>query len=216
MRFIVVGCGREGAGLARHLSQRGHRVTVVDREPASFQRLGPSFQGQTIAGVGFDHKVLLDAGIERADGLAALTNSDEANVVTARVAKQFFRVPRVVACLYDPQKAEVYRRLGLHAITPATWGIQRMAELLCYSSLHSVMSLGNGEVDVVEVEAPHLLAGQTVEELTVPGEVLVVAITRGGRTFVPVAKTVLQEGDLIHVVAQTASADRLKSLFGLV
>ena len=215
MKIIVIGCGRMGAGLAQTLSLQGHAVTVVDVDPAAFNRLGPAFKGNTIAGSAVDRETLLAAGMERADGLAAVTASDEANVVAARLAMQVFRVPRVVARLYDPRKAEIYRRLGLHTITPVTWGIHRMAELLCYSRLDTVASLGSGEVDVVEVEVPPLLVGRTVTELTVAGEAQVVSISRAGKTFLPTLATVFHKGDLVHVVVLVSSADRLRKLLGL-
>ena len=216
MRFIIIGCGRVGAGLAQTLSLQGHNVIVVDNDPAAFERLGPAFKGQTVVGVGFDRDVLLQAGIERADGLAAVTDSDEANVVAARLASQVFRVPRVVARLYDTRQAEIYRRLGLQTIAPVTWGIHQIADLLCYSPLDTVLSLGSGEVDVVKTEIPPLLAGRTVNELTVPGEIQVVAISRGSTTFLPTLGTVFQNGDLVHLVVLAASADRLRALLGLM
>src|SRR5512137_1649154 len=111
MRIIIIGCGRVGAGLAQTLSDRRHEVTIVDIDPAAFERLSPGFKGKTVIGVGFDREVLLQAGVERADGFAAVTSSDEANIVAARLARQVFRVPRVVARVYDPRQAEVYRRL---------------------------------------------------------------------------------------------------------
>jgi trk/ktr system potassium uptake protein len=211
MRMIIIGCGRMGAGLAQTLAQRGHAVTVVDNDPAAFERLGPFFNGQIVAGVGFDRDVLLQAGIERADGLAAVTASDEANVVAARLARQVFRVPRVVARLYDPRKAEIYRRLGILTISTTTWGIQRIAELLCYSDLDVVMSLSS-QVDLVQVHAPSLLVGRTTQALIVPGEVHVVAIDRAGRTLLPTPETAFQEGDLIYLAVLAESADRLKAL----
>lgn len=216
MKIIVIGCGRVGAGLAQTLSQRGHEVAAVDNDPAAFERLGPQFKGQIVVGVGFDQEVLLHAGIERADGLAAVTSTDEANVVVARVARQIFRVPRVVARLYDPRKAEIYRRLGLQTINPALWGINRLTEFLGYSHLDSVMSLGSGEVDLVEAEIPALLVGRTVNELTLPGEIQVVAVSRAGRTFLPTRGTVFQPGDLVHLVILTTATDRLKTLLGLM
>jgi trk system potassium uptake protein TrkA len=215
MKLIIIGCGRWGAGLAQTLSRRGHAVTVVDQDPAAFARLGASFKGQAIAGVGFEREVLLQAGIERADGLAAVTTSDDANVVAARMAKQVFHVPRVVARLYDPLKADVYRRLGLQTITPVDWGVNRIAELLCYSHLDTILSLGNGEVDLVEAEVPPLLAGRTVRELTLSGEVQVAAVSRGGKTFLPTLGTAFEAGDVIHVVVLAASVDRLKTLLAL-
>jgi trk system potassium uptake protein TrkA len=159
--------------------------------------------------------VLLQASIERADGLAAVTGSDEANVVLARLARQVFRVPRVIARLYDPRKADVYQRLGLQTINPVTWGIHRIAELLCYAQLGPIVSLGSGDVDLVETEIPLLLVGRTVNEVTVPGEVHITAISRGGKTFLPTLGTMFQAGDLLHVAVLAASANRLDALFTL-
>jgi trk system potassium uptake protein TrkA len=141
--------------------------------------------------------------------------SDEVNVVTARVARQVFKVPRVVAHLYDPRKAEIYKRLGLQTVTPITWGINRIADILCYSGLDTVASLGNGAVDIVDAEVPRLLAGRPVADVTVHGEINVGAITRRGQTFLPSPDTIFQEGDLAHFVLLAASADRLRQLLAL-
>ena len=214
MKSIIIGCGRVGAGLAQSLCQRSQSVTVVDQEATAFERLGTGFTGQTIVGTGFDRDVLLHAGIERADGLAAVTGYDETNVVLARLARQMFRVPRVIARLHDPRHAEVYRRLGIQTITPLIWGIQRLAELLCYAQLNTTLSLGSGEVDIVEVELPYLLVGRTVNELTLVGEIQVAAISREGHTFLPTLGTVLREGDLVHLVVLATSAARLTTLLG--
>jgi trk system potassium uptake protein len=212
MRLIIIGCGRMGAGLAQVLSRRRHTVTVVDRDPTAFELLGPAFTGQTVTGIGFDRETLLQAGIECADGLAAVTASDETNVVAARLARLMFRVPRVVARLYDPRKAEIYRRLGIQTISTTAWGIHRIAELLGYSDLDSLASLGSGEVDLVEIAVPHPLIGRTVDEVTVPGEVQVVAISRSGSTFLPMRGTRFQDGDLVHLSVVTTSIERLKTL----
>ena len=215
MKMIVIGCGRMGAGLTRVLNLRGHTVTVVDKDAGAFQRLGPTFKGKTVLGVGFDRDVLLEAGIERADGLAAVTASDEANVVTARLAGQVFRVPRVVARLYDPAKAEIYHRLGLQTIAPVNWGINRVADLLCYSPLNTVLSLGSGQVDMVEVEVPHALVGRTVKDVNVASEIQVVAVTRAGKTLLPTLGTLFQERDILYLAVLDTSAERLKEMLGL-
>ena len=215
MKIIIIGCGRLGAGLAEALSLRSIDVTVVDRDPLAFERLGAAFRGATMTGGGLDREVLLKAGIERADGLAAVTASDEINVVAARLARQLFRVPRVVARLYEPRKAEVYRRLGLQTISYVTWGITRIIELLCYSRLEAIKSLGSGDVDIVEAEVPHLLIGRRVNDLTLPGEVHVVAVTRRGKTFLPTLGTEFHAGDLIHLAVLASSGDRLKLLLGV-
>ena len=214
MKIIVIGCGRLGAGLAEALSRRNIEVSLVDRDAAAFERLGPSFPGNTVTGGGFDREVLLRAGIESADALAALTASDEVNIVAARLARVIFRVPRVAARLYDPRKAEVYLRLGLPVISHVTWGVSRIIELLCYSRLEAIKSLGSGEVDIVEAEVPQLLVGQTVHDLTLLGEIHVVALTRRGKTVLPTLGTEFQQGDLVHLAVVAASSERLKTMLG--
>ena len=211
MRVLIVGCGRLGAGLAQVLSLRGHVVTVVDIDPLAFERLGPGFRGQTVVGVGFDRDVLLKAGIERADCLAAVTSSDDANVVAARLASQVFHLPRVIALMYDPRKAEIYKRLGLQTICPVAWGINHISELVCHSPLETALSLGS-EVDLVQADVPPLLVGRTVRDLTVLGEIHVVAVTRSGKTFLPTLATVFQEGDALHLAVLASADERLRSL----
>lgn len=212
MKILVVGCGRVGSELANTLSLRGDTVTVIDQNPDTFAHLGSLFKGKTQAGIGFDRDVLLKAGIERVDGLAAVTGSDEANAIIVRLASQIFHVPRVVARVYDPRQAEIYRRLGLQTISPVTWGVNRMVEILSLSGLNVVCSLGSGEVDLVETELPPTLAGRTVQEFVVPTEVHVVAISRSGKTFLPMPTTVLQAGDLLHFVVLGQSTARLQAL----
>lgn len=212
MNILVIGCGRVGSRLAQQLSLRGHQVTVVDKDEAAFERLGAGFKGRKVVGIGFDRDVLTQAGIERADALAAVTASDEANAVVARLAKHVFRVPRVAARVYDPRKADIYRRFGLQIISPVNLGATRLAELLTFSQLNTVFSLGSSDVDLVDLEVPHRLVDKTVSQLNVPGEVQVVAITRNGRTFLPNLGTVFQHDDLVHLAVLVAAAERLKAL----
>jgi trk system potassium uptake protein TrkA len=215
MKIIIVGCGRLGSGLARALSQSGHAVTVIDMDASRFELLPSSFKGQKITGVGFDRDVLVEAGIERADALAAVTSSDEANAVIARIATQVFRVPRVVAQLYDQRKTEVYNRLGLQTIDSTAWGINRAAELLCFSPLNTVLSIGSGGVDIVETEVPTLLTGRKVRDMTVTGEIVVIAISRNNKTFLPSLDTLFQERDIIHIAVMASSRNRLREILGL-
>ncbi len=216
MKTIIIGCGRIGSGLALKLNQSAHDITVIDQDPLTFKHLGAGFKGKTIAGVGFDREVLLTAGIERADSLAAVTSNDEANALTARIASQIFGVPRVVSALHEPRKAEIYRRLGLQVFDPMSWGVNRVADLLSFAPVNVAMSIGNGDVDIMEIEIPALLVGRRVGELTIPGEVSVVSISRGNRSLIPVINTVFENRDLVHLAVATASGERLKSLLGLI
>jgi trk system potassium uptake protein TrkA len=214
MKFLIIGCGRVGSTLTHTLSDRGHSVTVIDRDPHAILRLGPRFLGHTLIGTGFDRGLLLRAGIERCDGLAAVTGSDEVNVVAAQLARHLFRVPKAVARVYDPRKADLYRRFGIQTLNPITWGSNRIAELLSYSQLDTIVSLGTGEVDIVETAVPRLWIGRTVSAVTIPSEVHIAAITRRDHTFLPTSGTVFHEGDIIHVIVPALSAERFKGIFG--
>jgi trk system potassium uptake protein TrkA len=214
MRYIVTGCGRLGSGLARALDTAGHHVAVLDSDASAFERLGPTFRGTTWHGIGFDRSALDRAGISDVDGLAAVTGNDEVNAVVARLASRIFHVPKVVARLHDPLKAAIYRRLGIQVVAPIDWSIHRTVEMLTFAHAGALLSLGSGQVDLVETEAPPLLDGRTVAEVTAPGEVLPVAISRAGRTFIPTSGTVVQTGDLLHLAVVGASRGRLESLLG--
>jgi len=215
MKIMIIGCGRQGAELAKTLSLNDCTVTVVDNDKTAFERLGPPFRGQIIHGYGFDRDVLIEGGIERADGLAALTASDDINIVVARLARQVFKVPRVVARVHDPLKAEIYRRLGVQTVTPVDLGTRRFAELLTFSPLEPVKRLGNGEVGIVETDIPPTLVGRMVNELTIPGEIQVIAISRSGKTSMPTLGTIFLENDLIHLAVAAGAMERLKALLGL-
>ncbi len=215
MRFVIVGCGRVGAQLANRLSLQGHEVAIIDRDPAAFRRLSPNFRGKKIEGVGFDRDVLIAAGIERADGFASVTNGDNTNVVSARIARQVFRVPKVVTRIYDPRRAEIYRRLGIQTISPTEWGATRIAELLCHPGVTTLLTVGNGEVSVIEVEVNAHLAGHRVNELVIPGEVNVVELVRGGRATLPTLGTVLQMGDTLHLSVLATAMGRLSEMMHL-
>ena len=215
MKAIIMGCGRVGEQLARLMVDEGHQVAVIDSAQASLDRLGPDFKGEKIIGIGFDRNVLLRAGIEHADAFAATSSSDNANIISARIARNIFRVPRVIARLYDPRRAEIYRRLGLLTISSTTWGAERIRELLTVAELDPLMNFGSGEVAVVSIETPPHLVGRMVRDLTVPMEVLVAAITRDGRAFIPTMGTEFRSDDQIHLVILASAMERVKSLLGI-
>lgn len=214
MRFVVIGCGRWGTGLVMTLVERGHEVAVVDTDPEAFVRLGDRLPCERIVGNALDRDVLTAAGLERASGAAVVTFSDEVNVVVARAAREVFRVPKVVARLYDPRKAHIYRRLGIQTISTVEWGVHRIADLLAYSSLEVAHSIGHGGVDIVEVDIPSLLVGRAVAELAIPGEARVIALSRAGRTFLPTEGTLFEAGDRAHVVLLAAAVEHFRQLTG--
>jgi trk system potassium uptake protein TrkA len=216
MKIIIMGCGRVGEQLARLLVDEGHQVGVIDYEERALARLGPNFKGQKIIGVGFDRDVLMRAGIEQADAFAAASSSDNANIIAARIAHNIFHVPRVVARLFDPQRAEIYRRLGMLTISSTTWGAERLRELLTSSELDPIVSFGSGEVSLVNIEIPPQLAGRMVKDLTISSEIIIVGVTRQGAAFIPTLGSQFKEGDMVHAVVLASALERFKSLLGLI
>ncbi|MGQ9903455.1 MAG: potassium channel family protein [Anaerolineae bacterium] len=214
MKIIVMGCGRVGEQVARIMSAEGHDVAVIDYNAEALERLGPDFKGRRVLGVGFDRNTLLEAGIEEADAFAATSSSDNANIVAARAARLMFHVPRVVARLFDPRRAEIYQRLGLVTISSTTWGARRIYELLTNAEIDCVMSFGAGEVKLVQVEVSAALAGRMVKHITVPGEVSVVSITRKGQAFLPALGAEFRQGDILHLAVLGAVMDRLPLILG--
>ncbi|MDD2694392.1 MAG: NAD-binding protein [Anaerolineales bacterium] len=215
MKIIIMGCGRVGGKLALLMEAEGHDVAVIEYKSEALARLGPNFKGRIIPGVGFDRDVLKRAGIEQADAFAATSSSDNANIVAARIARNIFHVPRVVARLFDPDRAEVYRRLGLLTISSTSLGAERIRELILYPELDPNMTFGGGEVCVVSLEPPSNMVGRMVKDLVISGEFNVVAITREGKAFIPTLGTVFRKEDIIHLAVMAESMQRFKDLFGL-
>lgn len=215
MNIIIIGMGRLGAGLAQDLLKKGRQVTAIDSDPESFEALGTSFSGTRIVGDGMDRRTLEQAKIGETDALIACTGNDEANIVIARIAKNIFLVPHVVARLYDMEKTDTYRRIGIQTISTTAWGIERASELLTYHHLDSICDLGDGSVQVVCIDVPPLLAGHMVRELTAIGEIHVIGIRRGGRTFIPTTGTILEPGDVLYAAMLVSASGRLRTMLGL-
>ena len=214
MKIIVIGCGKLGSGLAVELARRGHAVIVVDSKAAAFERLGASFPGKTIEGIGFDRDVLESAGIGQVDAVVATTGSDDANAVIGRLSRTRYRVPQVIARLHDARQAHLYRSLGVHPVSTITWGVDRICELLSFQQFEAMLTIGDSCLELVRVEAPTLLVGTPVSALTVAGEIQVVSIERGARAFIPISGTRVHDRDVLCLAVMSASKPRLKSMLG--
>ena len=215
MKIIIMGCGRVGSQVSQLLVKHGHEVTVIDHDTNALARLGTEFKGRVVNGLGIDKNVLLEAGIETAEGFVAASSSDNANIVAARIAHNIFRVPRVVARLYDPVRAEIYQRLGLTTISSTVWGAERIVETVTHTDLDVLHVFQDGGTTMVRVEAPARLNGHRVAQMNIPGEVSVTAISRNDHTFIPVSGTEFQEGDVIYLAVIPTAMVRLEELLGI-
>lgn len=211
MFFIVVGCGRVGSELAYGLFRQGHQVAVIDHVGTSFSHLHPDYRGRTIEAEVLGQDVLKNAGVEQADGLAAVTNSDPVNAVVAHVARSIYGVKRVVARNYDPRWLPLHETFALPVVSSTAWGAQRIEALLFGAEPEALFSAGNGEVRLYELSVPAAWAGRTVGDLLHGAACLPVAHTRGGRAALPGADLSLEAGDLLHVSAGANAYEALRA-----
>lgn len=207
MHLIIVGCGRVGSGLAAELDAQGHSVAVIDRSAEAFRRLPQGFGGTTHTGVGFDRATLIDAGAERADALAAVTSGDNSNIVVARTGREAFEIERVVARIYDPARARIYARLGIHTVATSWWTIDQILRHV-RPGRHCVdWTDPTGSLSLIGISLPRGLAGREVHALPTEGTAQVVAITREGAARRVAADTVVQEGDIVHLLVDASEVD---------
>jgi trk system potassium uptake protein len=214
MKVIIVGCGRVGAYTASALGREGHEVVVIDKDADAFRRLPPNFTGTTLPGYAFERETLEKAGIKEADALVASCAGDNTNAVTARVAKEVYRVPDVVSRIYDPQRAEIYRRYGIQTFAPTAWSAGKIIEYLTSGSIERELTFGNGEVEMIAVFVPPHMVGKTINDLRVPGEIRVALIVRMGRGMLPVSGTKFQEDDQVHVLVHESAIDKFQKMMG--
>jgi len=214
MYVIIVGCGRVGAELAKLLSNEGHDVVVVDKNPAAFNRLGGTFNGLTLVGNGFDPDLLKEAGVEKADAFCALTNGDNTNLVSAQVAKKIFAIPKVIARVYDPDRAQIYQSLGLDIISGTILFAAMLRDKIIESRFSSYL-IETKDVGVMQIEVNDNLVNKSIKDINLTGEFQVVAIKQMEGTIIPTPETTLHKNDVIMAIVRTASLDKVRKKFKL-
>lgn len=203
VHVVVVGCGRVGRELAASLDREGHSVSVMDKDRNAFHELPDSFTGRAVVGFGFDREHLEQAGIREAGALAAVTNGDNSNILTARIARMTYDVPHVVARIYDPRRAVIYRQLGIATVAAVAWTTDQVLRRLFPEKSVSEWTDASGTVSLVERALPDDWAGRKLTELEEPGRFRLVALTRGGQARLGGPELVGQEGDILHVMVRS-------------
>lgn len=206
VHVVIMGCGRVGSMLARSLEDRNHTVSVIDSDPDAFRRLGPSFNGDKVTGYGFDHQVLEKAGIRRADSFAAVSSGDNSNIIAARVARETFGIQQVVARIYDPGRAEVYQRLGITTVATVTWTSDQVLRRLLPAGAEPDFRDPSGTIRVDHIPVPEAWIGQRTIHLQEQSRCRIAWIDRLGEGMLPTRDTVIQEGDMLHLVMREETA----------
>jgi len=211
VHVIVVGCGRVGSELAIELEKAGHTVAVIDKDRNAFRNLPPSFSGKAILGFGFDREHLEQAGIEEAGALAAVTSGDNSNVLTARIARETYEIPNVVARIYDPRRAVIYQRLGIQTVATVAWTTDQVLRRLLPEQSVNEWTDATGSILLVERALPAMWAGRKLSELEEPGRVRLVALSRSGQARLCGPDLLGQEGDVLHLAVRSEAVDELEA-----
>jgi trk system potassium uptake protein TrkA len=212
MRVMIMGNGRVGSDLADQLFAGDHQVTVIDKNPEAFY-IYPLDEGVTqVVGLGFDRDVLESAGIREADAFIAVSSGDNSNIVSARVALEYYHVPRVVARIYDPRRAEIYERLNIPTVATTKWGVKQIQLMLFHDRKEIRESIGGGDLLRMRVPVPAHLVGKPATSLNVPGKILVAGVSRGGGGFLPTDDSMMQNGDFLVVMLTKVGVDAVDAL----
>jgi trk/ktr system potassium uptake protein len=209
VHVVVVGCGRVGSELAGELEAAGHTVAVIDKNRNAFRRLPEKFTGRAVLGFGFDRDHLEQAGVQEAGALAAVTSGDNSNILTARIARETYEIPNVVARIYDPRRAVIYQRLGIPTVATVAWTTDQVIRKLFPDQWANEWSDASGSVDMVERMLPGSWAGRKLSELDEGDRFRLVALTRGGQARMATMEVVGQEGDILYMAVRRDARDEL-------
>lgn len=215
MKVLIVGCGRLGADLAYRMYKRGHDVSVIDLLPTAFTILPPDFEGRLNEGDAMNQEILHRAGIEEADAVAVMTNSDMLNSVIGHLARTTFNVPNVIVRNYDPLNKPIIEAFDLQHVSATIWGAQRVEELICHTEVRALLSAGNGEVEIYEFTVPEEWQGRPLSDLINPANARAVSLTRAGTAELPGDGLTFEEGDVLLISATFEGAEEVRNRLGL-
>ncbi|NUR72103.1 MAG: TrkA family potassium uptake protein [Hamadaea sp.] len=214
MHIVIMGCGRVGSTVAHSLESRGHSVAVIDQDGDAFRRLPADFSGITVTGVGFDREVLIQAGIERADCFAAVSSGDNSNIISARLARETFGVPNVVARIYDQNRAEVYERLGIPTVATVRWTAMRVVRHLLPEDTGEVWRDPTSVVSIVEAPLHADWIGRPLSAIEEASGTRAAYVMRFGLGILPTVSTVLQDGDQLFMLVTDEIAAAVRKVTG--
>ena len=200
MYVIVIGGGHVGYYLTKTLAQENHEVALLEKDSRRAAELRETLGDLVILGDGCEVRIQEEAGMERADVVAAVTGDDEDNLVVAQIAKHRFKVPRAVARINDPKNQEVFRELGIDTTVSATEIIYHMIEQQIPSGDMIPLALLKGSnIEIVEVELTRgsLMIGKTLKEITLPPESLIICVIRNSQPAIPTPDTPFEIGDVV-------------------
>lgn len=211
MHVVVVGCGRVGSELAVKVERDGHTVSVIDKNRDAFRALPDWFTGRAVLGFGFDRGHLEEAGVREAGALAAVTNGDNTNILTARIARENYEIPNVVARIYDPRRAVIYQRLGIPTVATVAWTTDQVMRRLFPERSVGEWTEATGTISLIERGLPAAWAGRRLSDIEERDRFRLVMVTRAGQARLCGPEMVGQEGDILHLAVRVEVLDEFES-----
>ena len=165
MNIIVVGCGKVGSGLAVALDREGHDVSIIDKDEASFELLPETFGGFKTCGIPIDQDVLKNAGIEGCQALAAVSLDDNMNIMVSQLAREIFKVPTVLARIYDPKREDVFSHFGLYTVCPTNLTISAIRSALTEKEKPQTIHIDSHSITFTTQPLPKSLVGNLASDI---------------------------------------------------
>ena len=215
MYIIIVGAGKIGYFLAKRLSAGEHTVIVVDKDKNLCEELAKELEVLVIHGDGCDPKILEEAGIVRADVLAAVTGEDEDNLIICQLAKEKFNVQRTVGRVNNPSNERTFAELGIDVPVDSTKIIAKIIEEeVSFSDFVNLMSFKRGKLAIVRVDLPadSPVINKAIQEISFPENSVLVSILRQEEVIIPKGNTVLKPGDDIIALTLIGNEPQLLNL----
>ena len=207
MYIVIIGCGRLGSGLAMELSNDGHDVVIVDKYAENLERLRSGFNGIKIKGVEIDNDILMEAGIDKADLFLAMTPADNINIMASQIAKDIFKVPRVIARIFDPSREFIYRKLGLQTISPTEVSINIIKNKIIDKNSDTLLILSN-DISIEEITI-NKLKFNNILEIEDKFNCRICAISRNGEYSIPNKDQLFEKGDKIFCSINKDNKEKL-------
>ena len=199
MYIIIVGCGKVGSKFASILSDEGHDVAIVDNHVNSFSLLDASFRGLTIEGVPIDVDVLIKAGIENADAFAAMTPNDNINIMACQIAQTVYKVPKVLARIYDPSREQVFHQFGLETICPTNLTVETIKSILVDDAQSENIMIAGNCINFKQIKIDKRMSEGIIKDVILEKNEHLFGLIKNGQFLYHHDDMILEKGDILVV-----------------
>ena len=216
MYVIVVGGGKIGYYLTKKLLTEGHEVLLLEKDRRRQAGMAEQLGEVVMQGDGCEVRIMAEAGFGRADVIVAVTGDDEDNLVICQMAKKNFQAPRTVARVNDPANMVLFDKLGIDTTVSSTQIIFNLLEQQIEpGEIIPLGALKNGNIEVVAINVSERspVLGQTIQDLRLPGNALIISVVRDNNAMIPQKDTRFENGDSVIAMVVAEEEPRLRHIF---